>query len=163
MSTVTSYNLVLAIQGMAKPIELEVPETATAADILASIRERTGRDDLVELAFEDDDEAVDDGDRVVESLRREFRVLHASTRQRVTVILKYEGQRRERIFRPNATIRRVIGWAISEEGFNLEGKPAEFQIKLGDRVLPPDMHVGQAARGACELSAALVHNVKPQG
>jgi hypothetical protein len=159
MSTVTSYNLILAIQGMAKPIELEVPETATAADILASIRERTGREDLVELAYE----AVDDGDRVVESLRREFRVLHAATRQRVMVILKYEGQRRERIFRPNATIRRVIRWAISEEGFNLEGKPAEFQIKLGDRVLPPDMHVGQAAGGACELSAALVHNVKPQG
>jgi hypothetical protein len=163
MSTAHSYNLVLAIQDVPKPIELDVPETATVADILEAVRKKTGRDDLVELAFEDDDESLDDKDQVIDSIRREFRVLHASTRQRVNVTLKYEGQSRQSIFRPNTTIRRVIKWAISDEGFSLEGKPAEFQIKVEDRILPPDSHVGQAANGKSELSGVLVHNVKPQG
>lgn len=161
MTIATAFPLVLAVQGMSKPIEMELPEDASVEDILDRVREQTGRDDLVELAFEDEDEPLEDGERVLAALRKEFRLLHASTRQRITVALTYEGVRHERLFRPNATVRRVIRWAI--EIFHLEGKPAEFQIKVGDRVLPPDMHVGQAAQGACALAGTLVHNIKPQG
>ncbi|GGJ59807.1 MULTISPECIES: hypothetical protein [Sphingopyxis] len=163
MTAINAFSLILTVQGMAKPIELAVPDDADVAHILARIREETGRTDIEELAFEDADEPLADAATIIEDLRREFRVLHASTRQRIKVRLSYEGQSHERAFRPNATIRRVIRWAISPEAFGLEGKPAQFQVKVDGRVVPPDTHLGQAAHGSCALEGVLVHNVKPQG
>ena len=39
----------------------------------------------------------------------------------------------------------------------------QFQVKLGGKILPPESHLGQVARGEKAITMILVQNVKPQG
>jgi hypothetical protein len=158
-----SHDIPYAVEGELKPLAIQAPHDATVSHLLALIVAHLDREDLVEILFEDEDEPIAGDTLLAELLAGEFRLIHVASRGRIDVVLHHNGRKIEREFRPNATIRRVITWAISPRGFDLVGEPAEFQIKLDARPLSPDLHLGQVVRCGHKLDAKLVHNIKPQG
>jgi hypothetical protein len=52
---------------------------------------------------------------------------------------------------------------VSEDGFDLLEGPSKFVLKLGDRVLEPELHLGQLTRGERAIEFILVHGRKIQG
>jgi hypothetical protein len=158
-----THNFVLVVEGQRKPLSIDAPVDASAVALLSSVRALTGREDLTELLWEDIDEAIHEEERLVTRLEEDFRLLHATSGGSIQVIVRYENQEKAQRFRPSTTLRRVISWAISPEGFNLIGQPSEFQIKFEGRVVPPDTHVGQLGRCEKAINLLLVHNIKPQG
>lgn len=157
------FEIVFAIEGDAKPHAINVAADATAASVLALIIAEHGIRENVALYWEDDDAPLEPASRPVARLQEDFRQLHVSRNGKITVTIAYNGKTKSHKFRPGSTIRNVIKWAISEDGFGLVGKPVEFQIKFNGKVIPPATHVGQLARADCEIAVDLVANVKPQG
>lgn len=151
------------VQGLADHQELDAPAGATALELLHLIRDRHPDVAIEELIVEDEEEVLDHGTRIVERVQIDFVLVHASRGGHVDVIVHYDNQCRDRAFRPSATIGLIIDWAISDQGFNLIEPASKFVLKLGDRVLEPELHLGQIADGSCAVALQLVHTRKIQG
>lgn len=158
-----SYDLVFALEGDRHPQNVTVKLDATAQEVLIAIVEKTGRTEIVEIFIEDEDECLPSDHPLVEVIIKEFKLVHAATKGEVKVSVSYNGRNVERDFKPSATMQKVIDWAISDKGLNLEGTGADYQLKLGEEVLPPDAHVGQVSGGKKHVRLTLVFRVKPQG
>lgn len=162
-NTTAAFEVVYALEGQIKALSISVPIDASNASILAKIAAKHSLADDVELYWEDDDDALADADNLLDRLKKDFRQIHVARPSKIDVSVTYNGKTANHRFRPNATIRRVIVWSISEKGLDLVGKPNEFQIKLGGKVIPPETHLGQLAKGDATLEFVLVANIKPQG
>jgi hypothetical protein len=55
--------------------------------------------------------------------RSAFRLV-AHRLRHITVVVRYEHEQKDRKFRPGATIFRVLQWAVSKKGFNLDAEQA---------------------------------------
>ena len=166
------FEVVYALEGHAKPFAIEVPVDASDAMVFNLIANKHGLGSDHRLFWEDDTEESRDDDEhdalvdvvgLVSRLRVDFRQIHVGRSGKIAVSVRYNARTVERKFRPNATIRRVIRWAISKKGLDLIGQPAEFQIKHDGKVIPPQTHLGQLARCDDALAFVLVANIKPQG
>jgi hypothetical protein len=151
------------VQGLADHQELHAPAAATALELLQLIRDRHPDVAIAELIVEDEEDVLDHGTRIVERVQIDFVLVHASRGGHIDVSVRYDNQHRNRAFRPSATIGRIIDWAISDQGFNLIEPASKFVLKLGDRVLEPELHLGQISDGSCEVVFQLVHTRKIQG
>lgn len=161
--TAAGFDLVYALEGLAKAQSITVSANASNADILALIAARHTLAEPFQLYWEDDDEALSESDTVIDRLKGDFRQINVARARKIDIAISYNGKAAKRPFRPNATIRRVIVWAISNEGLDLVGKPNEFQIKYEGKVIPPETHLGQLAKCDDTLEFVLVANIKPQG
>ncbi len=155
--------LAYVVEGIEDQHELPATAADTTADILARIKERHADAEITELLIEDEDEAVAADDRIVERVDREFKLVHASRGGKIKVVIHYEHEKRDRAFGPNATVRRIRRWAVSDKGFDLTEPAAKFVLKLGERVLEPELHLGQISRGERTVELTLVHGRKIQG
>lgn len=162
-STTEKFALIVALEGEAKPRSIEVPHNAAAGAILEIIKAETGRSDIAELLHEDTDETIIATDALAESLASNFSLIHAATPGKIETTFLYDNRSVSHSFSPSATMRTLVTWAISDEGFELIGEPAEFQIKADGKIVPPDVHLGQLTKGDKSISLTLVHNIKPQG
>ena len=151
-----------AVEGLPDQQEIKVDAGETAQQILRRIKARHPDSEIVELVIEDEDEAVGEDARIVESIEADFKVVHAARGRRIAVAVRYEAEEAKQDFQPSATIRRITRWAV-EKGFDLVEKPSKFVLKLGDRVLEPELHLGQITGGAREIELVLVHGRKIQG
>lgn len=165
MATITekTAELVFALEGEREPKSIVLKASETDEGLLARLREEYKRDDLEEICLEDDDNPIDLADLIRALLSGEFRLVHVGAKGKIKVSVTYNNKEMEHAFRPSATMRRVIKWAISPKAFELDGEPSDFQLKLGDEILPPDTHVGQLTKGRHPVRLALVFKVKPQG
>lgn len=163
MSNIEMIEIVYALEGSPKPHEIGVPAGASNPEVLALIVAKHALAEPMDLYWEDEDEPLAETILLLERLRDDFRQVHVARPGKIDVDITYNHRTVHHRFRPNATIRRVIVWAISDAGLDLVGKPADFQIKFEGKVVPPETHLGQLA--ACEQSIALslVANIKPQG
>lgn len=159
-NTEKSLEVAFVLEGERKPQIIEAPEGATVGELLALVAARHGVD-IDEVAIEDSEEILDLKTQLRDVLVGAFKVLHLGKRGKVKVDVTFERSTVHEDFRPAATMRKVTRWAIAALG--LEGEVADFQLKLGDDVLPPETHVGQVAKGAKVLHLTLVMKIKPQG
>ena len=154
-------SITYAVEGLPDHHEVPVPNSATAAEILALIKSRHPDIEIVELLVEDEEKVC--GNDIVERVEVEFKLLHAARGGTIHVKVKYETTQKEKGFKPSATVRSIIEWAVSKDGFDLLEGPAKFVLKLQDRVLEPELHLGQLTHGSREVEFTLVHGRKIQG
>jgi len=153
--------LLFAVEGVKAPQSLLLEADLTVAGLLERVRHATGRHDLVEALIEDEETALAHHELVFERITIEdFRLIHVASCGEITVTVAFNGVK-QRTFKPSATMAKIIRWAMYE--FGIEGDPSEFQLKVGDAVLPPGEHLGQVAHGAKEVRLALVMKIRPQG
>lgn len=160
---VDSHELVLAIEGERGPRQIQVSRSATAKEVIEAVVLETKRTELTEIFLEDEEDCLVEEHRVVELVIEEFRLVHVASKGKITVTVVYNSRQVHRDFAPSVTIETIIAWAISPSALNLEGVPAEYQLKLGSEVLPPDLHLGQVAKGEKKIAFSLVFRIKPQG
>lgn len=157
-------DVIYVIQGQRGPATGHVHPASTVAEFAALVGQTIAVDAILEVLLEDA-EAPLAGDLVLlEQLSAEFAPLHvARHRAKIAVTVEYNMREIERHFRPNVTTERIIRWAISNDGFKLEGDPSDYQLKYDGEVLPPDMHLGQVPHQHDRVKLCLVFKVKPQG
>lgn len=158
-----SHELTFALEGMRHPQSVVVKPDATAAEVLAAIIEKTGRADITEILIENQDACLPDDHHLVAVIIKEFVLVHAATKGLVKVTVGYNARHVDEEFRPNATMEKIIRWAISPKALDLEGTPADYQLKSGNEVLAGDTHLGQVSHGHKHVTLTLVFRVKPQG
>lgn len=126
---------------------LELHEGATKHDLrqacLASVPTHEHDEALILFIEDDDDEdAVDKLEAIVDGLR-----LHLHRLKAITVSVRYAGREAHRTFRPNATIARVKRWATEDFGI-VASDAAELMLQIaGTDVRPdPDVHLGSLVK-----------------
>lgn len=161
--TISETELVYALAGEAQPRSIRVHDNASNADILNHIVKAHDLEGPYQLFWEDEAEPLDDKDSVLTRLKTDFRQIQVAKPGFIEVTFSYNNRTATNGFRPNTTVRKLIEWAVSEEGLALLCDPSQFQVKLGGKILPPESHLGQVARGEKAITLTLVQNVKPQG
>lgn len=161
--TIDSHEVILALEGERQPRQISFPVGATAKDVLIAIVKETKRTELTEIFLEDGEECLVEEHRTVEIVRDEFKLIHVASKGKIAVSVLYNGRKAHRDFAPSVTVQTIIAWAISPKGLGLEGSPAEYQLKMGKELLPPDLHLGQVVKGEKRVDFSLVFRVKPQG
>jgi hypothetical protein len=163
VNTPRTSAIAYAVESLPDHHEIRVAVGATASEILDTIKARHPAVEIDELVMEDEDEPLGDDARVVERVEDEFKLIHAARRGRIAVTVVYDNDQRQREFRPSATVRRILRWAVGEKGFDLVDPPFKFVLKMGERMLEPELHLGQITRGARAIVLQLVHTRKVQG
>jgi hypothetical protein len=95
----------------------------------------------------------------VEIEKRKVLSLHAHRCREITVKVHFNHETKEREVAPSAHVYRVLLWAISKKGFNLDDTAkakANLVLPGTDEPLPKDAVIGSFVKhGACELTLEL--------
>ncbi len=159
---IAEREVLFALEGEKKPRSLSADASTTAAEFLESVRVLTGRAELAEVLIEDEDGPLEGHVILFERIViDEFKLVHVATPGKIEVFIIFNAKTKEHRFGPNATMEKIVKWAIG--AFELVGEPSDFQLKLGEHVLPPGQHLGQVAEGHKTVRLALVMKIKPQG
>lgn len=161
--TISETELVYALAGEAQPRSIRVPDDASNADILHRIIKANHLEGPYRLYWEDEAEPLGEQESVLARLKTDFRQIQVAKPGFIEVTFTYNNSTATNNFRPNTTVRKLIEWAVSEEGLGLLCDANQFQVKLGGKILPPESHLGQVAHGERAITLTLVQNVKPQG
>jgi hypothetical protein len=154
--------VVFAAEGQAGHHDAEISPTTTVKEFIDIAVTRTGVEGLLEVYVEDAEEPLGHELILIEHLSVEFAPLHVAKPGKIVTTVRYQGSRHvEHPFRPAATIAKVTKWAVGKLAPTED--PSDFQLKHDGKVLPPDLHLGQAAHGEKSIVLDLVFKVKPQG
>lgn len=154
--------ILFALEGERKPLSLVLPADATFAHLIEKVRVEMGRVEIEDVLFEDEDEVIELHHVVFERIVvDEFKLVHLATPGKIAVTVTFNGDAKEHDFRPSATMDKIVRWAMKT--FHLEGDPSDFQLKLGEDLLPAGEHLGQVVDGKKKVRLALVMKIKPQG
>ena len=155
--------IVFSVEGHASHFAAEIEPGTTVVEF-AVIAAAAGQiEEVVEVFIEDGDAPLEGPLILLEHLSARFAPLHIARPGLIRTTVEYNGRKVERPFRPNVTIARVIEWAIGKDGLDLEGGPADYQLKNDGEVLSPDQHLGQVAHDDKCVELDLVFKIKPQG
>lgn len=156
--------VLFAAQGKRDHYGIPITQETTVAEFMALAVEAVGHtEDLVALYLEDGEEPLGVDLPLAAHLTQQFSPLHLGQHHQIMTAVEYNGAHVTREFKPSTTVKKVIKWAIGSDGFNLEGKPHDFQLKYKGEVVPPDTHLGQIWNRLEKLKFKLVFKVKPQG
>lgn len=154
--------VVFAVEGRTGHHDAEIDPTITVKEFIDIAVAKTGIEGLLEVYVEDAEEPLAHELILVEHLSVEFAPLHVAKPGKIATTVRYQGSRHvEHSFRPAATIAKVTKWAVGKLAPTED--PSDFQLKHDGNVLPPDLHLGQAAHGEKSIVLDLVFKVKPQG
>jgi hypothetical protein len=160
---VDRVEILFAVEGHRQHFSVEIGPRVTVIEFASLAAKAGGLEEPVEIFLEDAEQALTADLVLLEHLAAEFAPLHVARPGEIETTVDFNGRDAKRKFKANATIIKIIAWAISPEALNLEGTPSDFQLKFDGEVLPPDLHLGQVARGKKAISLSLVFKVKPQG
>jgi hypothetical protein len=126
---------------------LELDEGATKHDLRQACLARVGGHHHTEALIlfiedEDDEDAIDKLESIVDGLR-----LHLHRLKAITVTVRYAGRQEHHTFRPNATMARVKRWAAHAFGIT-PSDAAELMLQLAgtDNRPDPDVHLGSLVK-----------------
>ncbi|WP_413707136.1 hypothetical protein [Ralstonia sp. Ralssp110] len=126
---------------------IDLDEGASKHDLRQACLDRVGGDHLPEplilyIEDEDDENAIDKMDAIVDGLR-----LHLHRLKAITVTVRYAGRQEHHTFRPNATIARVKRWAAHALGITASDA-AELMLQIAgtDNRPDPDVHLGSLVK-----------------
>jgi hypothetical protein len=163
VEVIEMLEIVFAVEGHQRPFTAPITPKTTVVEF-AKVAAQAGQiEGAVEVFLEDGEHPLLADLVLVGNLSERFAPLHVARPGLIKVFVEYNGRRVERAFRPSATIARITEWAIGKNELNLEGGPADYQLKHNGQVLSPDQHLGQVAGGHKTVELHLVFKVKPQG
>ena len=163
VETEDRVEILFAAEGHAKHFGVNVGPRITVKEFAVAAASAAGIEGIVEVFLEDADAPLRPELLLIEHLAVDFPPLHLARPGKIKTTVHYGRRHVEHHFTPNTTITKTIAWAFSQKELELEGSPADFQLKHDKKVLSPDLHLGQVAHGAKEISLELVFKVKPQG
>lgn len=158
---VERVTVVFAAEGQAGHHDVEIGPSITVKEFVEIAITKTGIEGLLEVYAEDAEEPLGHDSVLIEHLSVEFAPLHVAKPGKIETTVRYQGCHVEHPFRPSATAAKVTRWAVGRLAPTED--PIDFQLKHDGKVLPPDMHLGQAAHGEKSIVLDLVFKVKPQG
>jgi hypothetical protein len=163
VEVIEMVEIVFAVEGHNRHFTAEIAPKTRVSEF-AKIATQVGQiDEVVEVFLEDGEHPLLGELVLVENLSERFAPLHVARPGLIKTSVEYNGRRVERAFRPSATAARITEWAIGKKELNLEGGPADYQLKHKGQVLSPDQHLGQVADGHKAIELDLVFKLKPQG
>jgi len=162
-TVIDQIEVVFAVEGHMKHFAATIGPDVKVSEFAAIAAAAGQIEEMLEVFVENADAPLDGHLILIEHLSATFAPLHAARPGAIKTTVEYNGRKVERAFRPNATIGRVIEWAIGKNGLDLEGGPADYQLKYRGEVLSPDQHLGQIAHGEKSVDLFLVFKIKPQG
>jgi len=92
--------------------------------------------------------------------------VHVNRCRRVTALVTFNGETKDRQFAPAVRIERVFDWAVSKRGFDLTPTDAaEHVLQITGTNIQPDLadHVGSFADDDCTVSLSLVPKIRNEG
>ena len=160
---IEKIEILFAVEGHKRHFQADAHPKLTVAEFAVIAAKKGEIGELVEIFVEDADDPLGPELILVEHLSAHFAPLHVARPGLIRTTVGYQTRHVEKLFRPSATIGRIIEWAIGPDGFKLEGTPADYQLKHDGVVLSADEHLGQVAGKHKAVELDLVFKVKPQG
>jgi hypothetical protein len=144
-------------EGLAEVEAIRIPVGSAASEIVAAVAVKGGFPVEGAILFvEDCDEPIDLAIVVVdEDVSGKVHHVHRARKIEVGV------------FAPSTRVQRVLDWAVSRDGFNIDPAVApEMELALHGQTkpLPKSAHIGRYVRHPhCELDFDLIRGVVPNG
>src|SRR5208337_4637580 len=136
-----SLAVFFAVEGERRPRKLILEPGTKAHEFLSIVVSETGRSELCEVLIEDADDSL--APHAPLEHGEGFKLFHVATRGLIRVIVIFNGLAHETDMRPNATVAKIVGWAVN--AFHLEGDAGDFQLKSNGEIFAPGEHLGQIA------------------
>ena len=159
----------ISIEGEATGLTAECGSLDTMAKVLDTLEQTHGRQDLraFSISVEDSDDDTAATVAVQDALRGERRGrIHLHHCHSVYVAVEYNNESLTHGFTPASTVQRVLKWAVSPQGLNVEGDVHDLALQVAGTTVPlaPNVHIGTLlSNRRCELSLELVPKDRPQG
>jgi hypothetical protein len=154
-------------EGLAEVETIQIPQGSAAREIVVAVAGKCGfpAEDAF-LFIEDVEEPVDLEIVIVEETANGT-VHHVHRARYIEVSVFYKEERKEKRFPPSARIQRVLDWAVSKEGFNIDPAIApELELALHDQktALPKNAHIGRYVKhpNHC-LGLDIIRGIVPNG
>lgn len=158
--------LIVEAEGLAEVEAFSINEGTTGREIVAVVAVKAGFPAEEALLFVEDCESPLDLELLVNA--ESIGTIHHVHRVRhIEVSVFYQQRRIEKRFSPATRIQRVLDWAVSSEGFNIEKTIApEMELALhgSTTALPKNAHIGRYLRHPQHcLGFDLIRGVVPNG
>lgn len=153
-------------EGVAEIEHLEIDPDTTFADLKARLVDKHGGAADALLFVEDEDDPLDDKQKVKDRAGGKGLKLHLNRCRHVEVSVTYNGETIDRKFAPGATVARVKRWAAERKFGMTDEEAGEHVLQIaGTHERPaPGTHIGSLAkRKSCELAFDLVADERVNG
>lgn len=158
-----TVDVIFAIDGVRKLHQRATPEKTTVEVFRKSVQAELGGEERDAVYVSDGAKPLPPRTTIAKAVGKDDAVLHVGVAHDVHVDVAFNGQSVHRDASPAMTVRSLIAWAIGPKGHGATGASSDYQLKLGEEILKPDLHLGQLVRDHEPLKLALVFKVKPQG
>jgi hypothetical protein len=153
-------------EGFAEVELIRLPEGSAAREIVVAVAAKHGFRPDEAFLFVEDCEAPLDLALIIES-KMARKVHHVHRARQIDVTVFYQRRHIEKRFSPAARVQRVLDWAVSPSGFNIDRTIApemELALQGSTTALPKDAHIGRYLRHPQHcLSFDLIRGVVPNG
>jgi hypothetical protein len=136
---VTDIEVMVEGEGLADVEIIRIPQGRTAREIVAAVALKGGfpAEEAV-LLIEDSDQPVDLAIVLTEDTTG-GKVHHVHRAKQVALTVFYKHLEKEKHFPPSARVQRVLDWAVSKDGFNIDPTIApDMELALHDEKIPDD-------------------------
>jgi hypothetical protein len=149
---VTDIEVMVEGEGLADVEIIRVPQGGTAREIVAAVALKSGfpAEEAI-LLVEDSDAPVDLALVITEDIAG-GKIHHVHRAKKIAVKVFYKHLEKEKHFPPSARVQRVLDWAVSKVGFNIDQTIApDMELALHDdkipedqkKALPKNAHIGR--------------------
>lgn len=162
----STMEIIVEGEGLADVEAIHIDEGSTGREIVAAVALKSGFRAEEGLLFVEDCQAPLDLELIVptESVGR---IHHVHRVRQIEVSVFYQRRQIEKRFSPATRIQRVLDWAVSPEGFNIDKAIApEMELALHGSMtaLPKEAHIGRYLRHPQHcLAFDLIRGIVPNG
>ena len=135
---VTEIEVMAEGEGLEDVEIIRIPQGGTAREIVAAIARKGGFPvEEAVLLVEDSEVPVDLTLVITEDIAGKIHHVHRV--KKIAVKVFYKHLDKERHFPPSARVQRVLDWAVSKDGFNIDPSIApDMELALHDDKIPED-------------------------
>jgi len=153
-------------EGLADVEAIRIEEGSTGQEIVSAVAFKSGfRAEEGLLFVEDCHEPLDL--TLIVATENAGRIHHVHRARHIEVSVFYQSRQIEKRFSPATRVQRVLDWAVSPEGFNIDKTIApEMELALhGSTIaLPKNAHIGRYLRHPQHcLAFDLIRGIVPNG
>jgi hypothetical protein len=161
-----TMEIIVEGEGLADVEAVRIEEGSTGRAIVAAVAVKGGFPVEEGLLFVEDGEAPLDLELIV-ATERVGRTHHVHRVRHIEVSVFYQGRQIEKRFSPATRVQRVLDWAVSPKGFNIDKAIApemELAVHGSTTALPKNAHIGRYLRHPQHhLAFDLIRGIVPNG
>lgn len=169
----TEIEVMVQGEGLADVEIVRLAEGGTAREIVTAVALKGGFPAEEAILLVEDSDAPVDLEMVITDDIAGGKIHHVHRAKKIAVKVFYKHLEKERHFPPSARVQRVLDWAVSKEGFNIDPTLAPImELALHDekipedqkRPLPKNAHIGRYVHHPHHcLELDLIRGVVPNG